>query len=55
MTPPVVLRTRAERDTRTAFEWYESQQPGLGEDFLTCLREKLEVLRKAPRIVPGNL
>ncbi len=30
MTPQFILRPRAESDIQSAFEWYESQMPGLG-------------------------
>ena len=50
MTRPVILRTRAERDIQATFEWYESQQSGLGEEFLAHLREKLEALRSFPEL-----
>lgn len=52
MTRPVILRTRAERDIQATFEWYESQQSGLGEEFLVHLREKLEALRSFPESFP---
>jgi hypothetical protein len=48
MTRPVILRTRAEHDIQVTFEWYESQQSDLGEEFLAHLREKLEALRSFP-------
>ncbi len=38
----------AERDIRAAYEWYESQQHGLGEQFLSTLREKIEFIRGFP-------
>lgn len=34
MTLPVYFRTEAERDLDEAAEWYEKQQPGLGQQFL---------------------
>ena len=45
MTRQFVLRDRAEHDIQSAFEWYESQRPGLGEEFLLVLRERLEAVR----------
>ena len=48
MTRTVILRTRTERDIQSVYEWYESQQPGLGREFLDRLLEKLEILRKLP-------
>ena len=48
MTRQFVLRDRAEHDIQSAFEWYESQRPGLGEEFLLVLRERLEAVRSHP-------
>ena len=45
MTRRFILRPRAESDIRSIFEWYESQQRGLGEEFLVSLRERLEAIR----------
>ena len=43
-----ILRARAERDIQSAYEWYESQQHGLGDEFLASLRERLEGVRSSP-------
>lgn len=34
MTIPVKVRPAAQRDIDEAARWYESQQPGLGDEFL---------------------
>ena len=52
MTFPVILRLRAEDDIRASFQWYESQQPGLGEDFLVHLRRTLERIGEYPQSFP---
>ena len=52
MTQRFILRLRAERDIHSAFEWYESQQRGLGEEFLVALRDRLEVVRDFPDSCP---
>jgi hypothetical protein len=41
MTQRFIVRPRAEHDIQAAFEWYESEQPGLGNDFLSSLRQAL--------------
>lgn len=46
------LRGRAENDIQAAFEWYESQRPGLGEQFLAAVRERLEAIRDFPEASP---
>ena len=50
MTRRFILRPRAERDIQSTFEWYESQQRGLGEEFLSSLRERLETIRDNPEL-----
>lgn len=52
MTRRFVLLPRAERDIQSTFEWYESQGPGLGEEFLVTLRERLETVRGFPEAFP---
>jgi plasmid stabilization system protein ParE len=52
MTRPVILRPRAEDDIGAAFEWYESQQAALGEDFLARLRQTLEAIGRVPESSP---
>ena|SRR5436190_12765799 len=48
MTRRFVVRVRAERDIQSAFEWYESQQRGLGDEFLAAVRQSLETVRSFP-------
>jgi len=48
MTRTVILHPRAERDIKTAYVWYESRQPGLGKEFLTSVRQKLESIQTFP-------
>jgi plasmid stabilization system protein ParE len=52
MTRRFILRPRAENDIRSAFEWYESQRLGLGDQFLAALRERLEAVRNFPEANP---
>jgi len=52
MSRRFVLRARAENDIQAAFEWYESQRAGLGEDFLAAVRKKLEAVRDYPESNP---
>jgi len=48
MTRTVIFLSHAEQDIRSAYQWYESQQTGLGEEFLTSLRQKFESLQTFP-------
>ena len=52
MTRRFILRPRAERDIQSAFEWYESQRRGLGDEFLTTVRERLAAIRDFPEADP---
>jgi plasmid stabilization system protein ParE len=52
MTRAFVVRARAEHDIQAAFDWYESQRSGLGEEFLDHLRRTLEILRNYPESSP---
>lgn len=52
MTRRFVVRARAERDLKSTFEWYDSQQSGLGDEFLSAVRERLETLRDFPESAP---
>jgi toxin ParE1/3/4 len=52
MTRRFVVRARAERDLQSSFECYESQQQGLGAEFLAAVRERLEAVRSFPESSP---
>lgn len=39
---------RALRETGEAQEWYESQSPGLGEEFIAAMELQLKRLEQAP-------
>lgn len=42
------FRPEALEDLRSAYLWYESQRPGLGEDFGLCVEAALAVVRDSP-------
>ncbi len=52
MTLGVILRPRAERDIEVARKWYDAQQVGLGEAFLSAVQERLEAIRRFPESCP---
>lgn len=41
--------SRALRETGAAYEWYESQGAGLGEEFLAAVELQLKRLEQAPK------
>jgi plasmid stabilization system protein ParE len=52
MSREFVIRKHAERDIQAVFRWYEKQEPGLGEEFLTSLGDRLETIRDFPESFP---
>ena len=48
MTLEVRLRREAEEDLEEAATWYESQQPGLGQQFLDEVLKALETIAEMP-------
>ena len=50
MSLPVIINPLAELDIAEARLWYESQREGLGDEFLDCLDESLELIRRMPEV-----
>jgi len=48
----VVVRPAAAADIEDAYRWYESQRPGLGEEFLAALRATRERVLEHPEAYP---
>lgn len=48
----VIVSPAAESDVATAFDWYESKSPGLGDRFLSSVRSVLERIAEAPLAFP---
>jgi len=46
----VVIRSEAESDIRDAYQWYEAQRKGLGENFLLCIEEALSRALRNPAL-----
>ena len=44
----VIIRPEAELDIKDAYEWYEAQRKGLGENFLLCFEEGLSRVSRNP-------
>jgi plasmid stabilization system protein ParE len=47
-----IFRPAAAADVEDAYRWYESQQTGLGEEFLAAVRVVIEVLMANPELFP---
>jgi len=52
MTYTVRLREEAERDLQEAASWYESQKPGLGNEFLDMVLEMTCSIEQSPFSYP---
>ncbi len=46
----VIIRPEAESDIYDAYQWYETQRKGLGEDFLLCIEDALSRASRNPII-----
>ena len=46
----MIIRPEAESDIEDAYQWYESQRKGLGENFLLCIEEALSRASRTPSI-----
>ena len=52
MDHSLLLRPEAQADLHEAYHWYEQQREGLGSDFLLCVEEALEKIRRTPELYP---
>jgi toxin ParE1/3/4 len=48
LTPEFLLRPEAEQDVREAYDWYEDQAEGLGEEFLRSLDATFALIQRHP-------
>lgn len=52
MIERVVFTEEADDDVAEAYDWYESCEPGLGEDFLRCVETCVLTLQRHPHLYP---
>lgn len=50
MKKPLIVRAEAEADLAEAFQWYEQQVRGLGDQFLLCVDAVLASIERNPRL-----
>jgi plasmid stabilization system protein ParE len=44
----LVFRPEVQEELNEAYSWYESQKPGLGDEFLDCLDETVNLICQMP-------
>ncbi len=49
MNLPVIVTPEAENDLVESKRWYDRQRPGLGQEFVLCVEEALERIRRIPQ------
>ena len=52
MIEQVIYTPEAALDVAEAYDWYESPEPGLGEDFLRCVEACVLMLQRHPLMGP---
>ena len=52
MKKPVIVREEAEADLAEAYQWYEQQVLGLGEEFLLCVDAVMASIESNPHLYP---
>lgn len=52
MIEHVIFTGDADEDVALAYNWYEGQEPGLGEDFLRCVEACVLTIKRHPHLYP---
>ena len=50
MSVPVVLRDEAQAEFDAAFDWYDTQRPGLGPEFAAAIQKVFDRIAAHPRM-----
>jgi hypothetical protein len=50
MIERTIYTPEADEDVAESYEWYESREPGLGEDFLRCIEACVLTVQRHPHI-----
>ncbi len=48
----VIFLSEADDDVAASYDWYESQEPGLGEDFLRSIEACVNGMQRHPEMYP---
>jgi toxin ParE1/3/4 len=49
MSKQLLVRPEAEEDINQAYQWYEAQRKGLGDDFLLCVEGGIARITRNPQ------
>ena len=52
MITGVIVRPAAEAELQEAYEWCEQRDPGLGVEFIRCVDNCVQLIRRHPKIYP---
>jgi len=52
MAERIIFTEEADDELAEAYDWYETREPGLGEDFIRCVDACVEGLRRHPMMYP---
>jgi plasmid stabilization system protein ParE len=52
MIERVIFTPEAENEIAESYGWYESREPGLGEDFLRCIEARIQTIQRHPLLFP---
>ncbi len=52
MIERVIYTPEADDDIGESYDWYESREPGLGEDFLRCVEACVLGIQRHPELYP---
>jgi plasmid stabilization system protein ParE len=52
MIERIIYTPEAENDVAEAYDWYETREPGLGEDFLRCTEACVLRIQRDPHLYP---
>lgn len=52
MIERVIFTEEADQDVADSYDWFESREPGLGEEFLRCIESCILTIQRHPHLYP---
>jgi plasmid stabilization system protein ParE len=53
MIERVIFTAEADDDIAASYDWFESREPGLGEEFLRCVEARVLTIQRHPDLYPA--